>query len=469
MFNDPSSLQEAVERLNAVSPSFCMAKWMHTTIHLNLGRTHSCHLPHHHIIPLKEIKKNPSALHNTTFKKTLRKMMLNGKRPKECQTCWDIEDLPGNQFSDRHFRGQDSWIKPFYEKVIQSKWDKDIDPSYLEISFSSTCNFKCAYCGPTYSTAWLQEIEKYGKYALTGVNAYQSLKNLKNENLLPLQDEDNPYVDAFWKWWPTLKKNLMFFRITGGEPLLIPETFKLLKMIDDEPMPKLELSVNSNFGVPEKQFEKFIELSKSIVVNKKVKHFIVHTSIDTYGDQAEYIRNGLDFKLFENYVERYLIELPESSLSFTVTFNALSIVGFKSFLEWVISLRKRHTLNGRKIYIDIPHLKYPTFQACTVLTEDYLLRMHDLVNFMKSREDARYGIKPAETLKLKRILEWMESIILSNGACFKKNDSDQKDFYLFFKEHDRRRGTNFLKAFPEMACFYEHCQKMALGEDIQFY
>lgn len=461
MFNDPSSIEEAVEKLNAVSPSFCMAKWMHSTIHLNLGRTHSCHLPHHHVIPLKEIKKNPSALHNTSYKKDLRKMMLKGKRPSECQTCWDIEDLPEKRYSDRHFRGQDSWIKPFYEEVTSSKWDKDINPSYLEVSFSSTCNFKCSYCGPTYSTAWIQEIEDKGGYKLSNFTDHQSLFWLKAQGLMPITDEVNPYVDAFWKWWPTLKKQLMFFRLTGGEPLLIPDTFKLLTLIDEEPLPHLELSVNSNLGVPEKQFDKFMVLAKSIVENKKVKHFMMHTSLDTYGEQAEYIRHGLDFKRFESYVERYLTELPTSSISFTCTFNALSIVGFIPFLEWVISLRKRFAAVGRQIYIDLPHLKYPAFMSCAVLSPDYLDHMKKIIAFMEEREDNRFGIKPAETLKMKRILDWMESKRPQNKKEEQELYKHQRDFYSFFSEHDKRRGTDFNKVFPQMTEFYQYCKKLA--------
>ena len=37
----------------------------------------------------------------------------------------------------------------------------------------------------------------------------------------------------------------------------------------------------------------------------------------------------------------------------------------------------------------------------------------------------------------------------------------QADFYRFFNEHDRRRGTNFLKTFPEMKEWWEICRNHA--------
>ena len=35
---------------------------------------------------------------------------------------------------------------------------------------------------------------------------------------------------------------------------------------------------------------------------------------------------------------------------------------------------------------------------------------------------------------------------------------DKKDFYAFFKEHDRRRTTRFLNTFPEMEEFWTECR-----------
>ncbi len=454
MFNDPSSIEEAVNKLNKVSPSFCMAKWMNTTIHLHLGRTHSCHLPPTHKIPLKEVKKNVSALHNTQEKMKQRKMMLEGKRPKGCKSCWDIEDLPGTHYSDRHFHGQDCWTTPFYDKVANSQWDTPINPSYLELSFSAGCNFKCSYCSPTFSTSWQKEVEKFGGYPQSGAVKHHSPLWLKSQGLMPMKDEENPYIDAFWRWWPDLKKDLMFLRITGGEPLLSQDTFKTFDMINEEPMPDLEFSINSNLGIPQVHFDKFIHKTKGLLEKKKIRHFMLHTSVDTYGPQAEYIRNGLDFEQYQRYVERYLEEIPGGSLAFMCTFNALSIDEFKPLLEWIISLRRRFRQKGRDIYLDTPHLKYPDFMSVQILPESYRDKLQELIDWAKEREDPHYGIKAAEILKLKRILEWMKEVDQWDSSQLKQRDVSRKNFSLFFREHDKRRGTNFKKLFPALKKFY---------------
>ena len=64
-------LNRVKQQLDEVSSSYCVAKWQQVTIHLATGQTHSCHHPATHHIPLEEIAINPSALHNTKFKKPI--------------------------------------------------------------------------------------------------------------------------------------------------------------------------------------------------------------------------------------------------------------------------------------------------------------------------------------------------------------------------------------------------------------
>ena len=60
-------LENTYNTINSISPSFCVAKWKQVTMHLQNGHTHSCHHPNTHVVPLEEIRRNPTALHNTEF------------------------------------------------------------------------------------------------------------------------------------------------------------------------------------------------------------------------------------------------------------------------------------------------------------------------------------------------------------------------------------------------------------------
>jgi hypothetical protein len=63
-----------------------------------------------------------------------------------------------------------------------------------------------------------------------------------------------------------------------------------------------------------------------------------------------------------------------------------------------------------------------------------------------------HGFKDYEVQRLERDIAWMRSAQDQNHA------PAQADFYRFFSEHDRRRGTDFLATFPEMKSWWAQCK-----------
>jgi len=73
------SAVEAKEKLNKVSSSMCLAKWMQTSLHLTTGKTNSCYHPPLHSINKEQIAVDPAKLHNTDEKKTTKRTNDQGK------------------------------------------------------------------------------------------------------------------------------------------------------------------------------------------------------------------------------------------------------------------------------------------------------------------------------------------------------------------------------------------------------
>ena len=166
MIDHRGELYDLRDELNETGCGFCLAKWTQVTIHLQNGETHSCHHPIPHKIPLLELRRNPTALHNTKHKKRQRKLMLEGGRPDECDYCWKVEDS-GPEFSDRTYKSSEPWSKPYLEEIKNLGWRANYNPKYVDVAFSNACNFKCSYCGPQYSSAWVQELKQHGAYPTT--------------------------------------------------------------------------------------------------------------------------------------------------------------------------------------------------------------------------------------------------------------------------------------------------------------
>ena len=54
---------------------------------------------------------------------------------------------------------------------------------------------------------------------------------------LEVARKDNPYIEAFWKWFPMIYRDLKVFRMTGGEPLMDSNTFKVFDYVNENPNP----------------------------------------------------------------------------------------------------------------------------------------------------------------------------------------------------------------------------------------
>lgn len=486
VYNDSATIAE--NQLKRISKTMCYAKWAQVSLHLTNGTTHSCYHPPAHKIDIEELKTNPSALHNTAQKKEERRQMLAGERPAGCSYCWKIEDT-GNR-SDRIYRSGEQWAQNARTDIIQAMAEGNVTPRYVEVNFNQACNFKCMYCSPHLSTTWEEEIKTHGPILVENPDGIEEFHNdieyLANMPLKVAQ-KDNPYLTAFWNWWPELYKKLEVFRMTGGEPLMDNNTFKVLDYIYENPNAWLEVSVTSNMCPPDdKLMDRFIGAIQKLeeiqiwkdeerfnpgsgnhwYVNMALKNFSLFVSLDSVGDQAEYIRTGLDFSKLQQNVRRVLDETVNTSVTFINTFNALSVFGLQDYLKYILELRTLYSKTNQgiktipivdpynthpdfvvnptqRIWFDIPLLRYPDWLAINSLPSDFERHIVDAISFMESNRvnDEFIGFYDFEIDKVRRNLEWMQQ----NRNVTERN---KKNLSIHFKTHDERRNTDSNKTFP---------------------
>lgn len=448
---DPNKKYKVIGiKLDNVGKGFCLAKWNMVTLHLHTGDNHSCYHPSMHRISVEEVNENPAALHNSKYKKQQRKMMLEGERPPECSYCWALEDL--NQISDRHLR---SWefedSKPCLDEIANMPWDADVYPRYMELSFGHECQLKCIYCAPTISSAWEGEIKKHGEYPLKFMpNRRQYMINPKGRPVYA--EDDNPYIDAFWKWFPECYKNLDTLRVTGGEPLLSTNFIKMLDYIDANPKKDLQFAINSNMSVPQRNLDKFISRAKTLKEENKLKEIMLYTSIDTWGEQAEFIRNGLNLQRWEENIHRYMTEVPDGKLGFMITVNLLSVYNFKELIDKILELKEKYnTKHCIRVDIDTPYLIEPPHLSLQIATDEQLDRLQAAVDYMKTHvsNSNLKKFNDTELSKFQRVVTWARDNRYNNEML----SVIRNDLFLFLEEQDKRRGTNFKNTFPELALY----------------
>ena len=432
---------------------FCLAKWTQVTTHLGSGITHSCHHVGAHKIPIVELETNPSALHNTQEKKERRKEMLGGERPAECDYCWRIED--NGEYSDRVQKSLTNWSTIDHDKIIASTGDEDINPRYMEISFSNVCNFKCAYCGPPFSSKWAEEVKAEGPYKLH-MTHYNGIK--EHEVQIPVR-EHNPYIEAFWKWFPEASKDLKVFRITGGEPLLSKDTWRVMDYLIENPNPEMRFSINTNSCPPDNLWKKFVEKLKELEQANAVNTITVFTSAEGTGNQLAYSRFGLDWNLLTKNINTLLDKTSKTKVSFMSAINLYSVPSFNSYIEYMLELMTKYNLKRKRIGIDFAYVRHPQFLDIKIvpvkMMQEYVLPAIELMKENKSN----LIFADWEIQRMERIYnDCINRYLRSELREIQDIELNRYRFYQFSEQYDKRRGTDFLETFPEFKEFFEECK-----------
>lgn len=394
----------------------CRLKWSWSTLYLNSGHTSSCHRASTTVIT----PENFFNFHNTERKIADRQSMIEGKWPGHgCEYCRDIEKLGG--YSDRQF--QNTVPEVYATEVDSDQLLTTVSPVILEVFFNNNCNLSCLYCTSDLSSRIEAEDKKFGGPIIPITSQYQ--KN-RYEELTPL----------FWEWMATGYNQLRRLQVMGGEPFLQKDFARLLDYIEENPNPNLELNIVTNLIIPSKTLESFCSRVSKLLSNNKIKRLDLLASVDCWGKEQEYIRNGFSCELFEKNV-KYLLGRPGIRLGFLSTVTSLSINSMpelaKKINEWA---------TGNELYW-YTHLVLPVDSH--VLTPgifDYNIYKHALEEVI-SLMPLVIGDKETTVKVFKGIVN---KIYLSKFDAIK-----QQELIKYLEQIDSRRNLNWRETFPWLA------------------
>jgi hypothetical protein len=142
--------------------------------------------------------------------------------------------------------------------------------------------------------------------------------------------------------------------------------------------------------------------------------------------------------------------------------NNLSVTTLKNLFAGILGLRQIYSNTYQRVWFDTPVLRTPTWQSLQILPESYVHELELCKMWMDDqleKPETRFkGFKDYEVARLDRDIAWMRNGQKLDPEYIKRNKAD---FYQFFNEHDRRRGTDFLKTFPEMKDWWAECKYLA--------
>jgi len=257
--------------MNKDLTNFCVAPWMHLHV-INDGRAFACcQTPLRDDNSFGNVKTQKLIeIVNSDQAKQMRKNMLEGKPlPSACERCTSKEAVGLNSmrtgFNDRWY----AEMQPLINETTEDGTVPSLQLKYWDFRFSNYCNLACTTCSPLFSTQWAADWVKlhpgYDKYSET--------------RLIDLEK-----ADIFWDDIAQNLDTMKQIHFAGGEPLMMPEHWKILKLLDERKKYDVELKYSTNGTTLGRDKDNVLDYWK------KFKHVHLSLSIDGVGEAFEYIR-----------------------------------------------------------------------------------------------------------------------------------------------------------------------------------
>lgn len=348
--------------------TICAIPWMHLNFEPN-GKVVPCCLTSHHNYFAGDLNtQSIQEIWNSDNMKSLRKQMINGERPKICDTCWNKEDVTG--VSGRFYQNRDfpEVLKKIPDITLEDGTCTEMELKYWDFRFSNLCNLKCRSCGPRYSSAWVPDAKKLGYTDQEKVWNIETVEDKTNVDFL----EDQ--ID-----------NVRRIYFAGGEPLLMPEHWQILDKLVKKKRFDVKLSYNTNATTLVYGKKNVIDYWKQWELGK----LEVWPSIDEIGERAELIRSGTVW----SKVESNLIELAKYDniiLRPGMTIGAWNVNRLPEIITYLTDLGviRRHPkiskhINYNNFFINL--LDHPKHYHVSILSDDYRkATITKLENFIKN-------------------------------------------------------------------------------------
>lgn len=407
------------DKRNIMDGSFCSAPYIATYIGTQGEFTPCCIFNYKN--KLSTYSGNDDILSHMNSAKAvqLRKDLHEGKKPAGCRHCWELEDR-GELSLRHHFN-----TNYHYEDIVEATNSNnfllpDLKLRYIDIRFSNKCNLKCVSCGADWSTSWYNDSVALN-VTKPGTPKLKSIENTENL-LIQLYDQ----ID-----------NIEQIYFAGGEPLMLPEHYKLLQEIIKRGKAKdINLLYSSNlarltYGVYD-----------VVPFWKEFSSISMQASIDGTYKRGEYLRTNLKWDQLVSNVERLIKEVPQLDLNIAPTvswMNSYDIIDLHK--EWV----SKEYIKVNKIHANILHSpsefslwRLPNHHL-KALKKKYIQHIEWISSLNVRESEKRQAISA-----FRKIIGYLE-----RGSDLVPGRDDEGTYSNYHERIDKIRKVDFFKIFPE--------------------
>jgi MoaA/NifB/PqqE/SkfB family radical SAM enzyme len=383
--------------------------------------------------PIGFIQDAPLEYHwNSEVMTRIRRQVLVGERPKECEPCFSLEDQGVESLRQRHIAGKipEARINLYPDALTKMRHDftMPFEIPTMELKLNNLCNLKCRMCHPMDSTAWNDWSEVKDFYKAEGNIMYAIVEQHDLENKPHLDKfQDNP------EWWASLEKLLPHFRrveFAGGEPLMDPQHYRILDMLAPYGH-QIEIKYATNLSMLGKSNRTVWEYWP------KFKSIAVNVSIDGLGSSYEYIRGNASWSELINNIKQIQTIPNISRIVGAVTVQVSNVLILDKIIEYF--------LDNLGIVFHTHRVEYPKLLSAQVLPTE--LRE----SAIKKLQDVSLRVKDFKMVKQHpQLLEYTLGQIQDNINYLQRDQSEKwQDCIEFNRRLDKSRNQSFFDVTPE--------------------
>jgi organic radical activating enzyme len=392
------------------SEYFCMLPWIHLHAWPD-GRAYPCCLGKaaHPVGNFKE--KTMREIWNDEPMREMRRNMLADRPCRQCGDCYEQEAAGFASMRNNSNKSFGQHINEINETRPDGSLP-DMRLHYWDVRFSNICNLKCRSCGSIFSSRWYDDdIKLWGKELRPRV----SFAGRHEEDVWEQMQEHIPHLDQIY--------------FAGGEPLIMEEHNRILKLLIEKGNTRVRLIYNTNLTELKFKKESVLDLWK---------HFpqvCVAASLDDMGERASVIRSGTDWSKVEQNIRDLKRECPHIDFMISPTLSMMNIWNFVNFHRYMID---QGFIEPKDFNLNI--LQGPKDYRIDMLPMDIKLK------FKKQFEEHIEYLRPIDTIQ--RAVGGFEGAIAFMMAT--DNSHLLPDFWKTVNDLDWARSESLVSVVPEL-------------------
>jgi len=173
------------------------------------------------------------------------------------------------------------------------------------------------------------------------------------------------------------------------------------------------------------------------------------------GVQAEYIRDGLDWRAWTDNMHKIAGSGRVRGLHVMNTINALCLDSLPEFIDFMVMLKHKYGRDFPNFTLNI--LRFPSFQSPLVLSDELRTYYRGRLVQVLGKYEGSSIFQEHEINHLQRLIDYLDVVKTPHSEAFEMPKL-LNDFKQFYTQYDQRRGKNFTETFPHLANWYDSLQ-----------